>query len=180
MISLVVQIEYTNNTWKQVYASPRSYADIYFSKFFVALSLIVLWIVLLSLFIIISGYILETANNDYVFSGNPIPWKTLSTIAVRMFVAVFGITAIQYWISLRFRNFVTPIGIGMALLTAGLLIRQWEYISYYPYAHSLLVYFPNPGLEKETADKAILNSVIECIIMLGLGFYHMCIRKEKG
>jgi len=180
MISLVVQIENTNNTWKQVYASPRSYADIYFSKFFVVLSLIVLWIVLLSLFIIISGYILETANKDYVVSGRPIPWKQLSTIAVKMFAAVVGITSIQYWMSLRFKNFVTPIGIGMALLTAALLIRQWEYISYYPYAQSLLVYFPNPGLEKETADKAILNSVAECIIVLSLGFYHMCIRKEKG
>jgi len=179
MISLVVQIENTNNTWKQVYASPRSYADIYFSKFFVVLSLIVLWIVLLSLFIIISGYILETANKDYVVSGRPIPWKQLSTIAVKMFAAVVGITSIQYWMSLRFKNFVTPIGIGMALLTAALLIRQWEYISYYPYAQSLLVYFPNPGLEKD-ADKAILNSVVEGVIVLVAGFYHMCISKEKG
>src|SRR5436190_527959 len=33
LINLVLQLEYRNMTWKQVYASPRKYADIFFSKF---------------------------------------------------------------------------------------------------------------------------------------------------
>jgi hypothetical protein len=180
VISLVAQIEFTNNTWKQVYASPRSYADIYFSKLFVMLFLILLWIVLLSFFMIASGYIVEMANSDYVFTGRPVPWRQLSTIAIKMFASTLGIVAIQYWLSLSFKSFVTPIGIGMALLTGGLMIRQWEYISYYPYMHPLLVYFPNPGLEEGTMHKTILNSIAESVIVLGLGFYHVCIRKEKG
>src|SRR5689334_9654319 len=35
LINLVLQVEYRNMTWKQVYASPRKYADIFFSKFVV-------------------------------------------------------------------------------------------------------------------------------------------------
>src|SRR5947209_5971130 len=35
VVSLVVQIEYGNNTWKQVYTTPRSYADVFFTKFLV-------------------------------------------------------------------------------------------------------------------------------------------------
>ena len=180
VISLVTQIEYTNNTWKQVYASPRSYADIYFSKFFVMSSLVLLWIVLLSFFIIAAGYVVETANSNYVFTGHRIPWKQLSTIAIKMFASILGIAALQYWLSLWFKSFVIPIGIGMALLTGGFMIRQWEYISYYPYMQSMLVYFPNPGMEDGPLNKAILNSVVESVIVLGLGFYHICIRKEKG
>jgi len=180
VISLVVQIEYTNNTWKQVYASPRSYADIYFSKFFIMSSLVLLWIVLLTFFIVASGYVIEMVNSDYEFASHQIPWKQFSTIAIKMFASTLGMAAIQYWLTLLFKSFVTPIGIGMALLTGGFMIRQWEHISYYPYIYSLLVYFTNPGLEEGTSDKALLNSVVGSIIVLGLGFYHLCIRKEKG
>ena len=33
--NVIAQVEYKNNTWKQVYALPRKYADIFFSKFIV-------------------------------------------------------------------------------------------------------------------------------------------------
>jgi hypothetical protein len=130
--------------------------------------------------ILFHDYIVVFANSDYVFTGRPVPWRQLSTIAIKMFASTLGIVAIQYWLSLSFKSFVTPIGIGMALLTGGLMIRQWEYISYYPYMHPLLIYFPNPGLEEGTMHKTILNSIAESVIVLGLGFYHVCIRKEKG
>lgn len=41
--NLVVQIEFRNNTWKQVYASPRSFADIFFSKLLVIQALVPLY-----------------------------------------------------------------------------------------------------------------------------------------
>jgi hypothetical protein len=180
VISLVVQIEYGNNTWKQVYASPRSYADIYFSKFVVICILILVLIVSLSLLLIAMGYLVEMVNSDYVFTDKSVPWTDLSRISMKMFAAIFAMAALQYWLSLWFKSFVTSIGIGMALLTGGFMIRQWEYISYYPYMQTLLTFFPDPAVEEGTLNKVILNSVVEGLMVFGLGFYSIYRRKEKG
>src|SRR5688572_18650437 len=56
VVSLIAQIEYGNNTWKQVYTTPRTYADIFFSKFLIVNFLIIGCFILFILFIVISGY----------------------------------------------------------------------------------------------------------------------------
>src|SRR5437762_11281848 len=44
--SLIPQIEFKNNTWKQVFASPQSLGNIFFSKFF-AFHLMILFLFLI-------------------------------------------------------------------------------------------------------------------------------------
>src|SRR5688572_19594620 len=63
--SLVVQVEYRNNTWKQVYASPRSYADIFFSKYCVVHILILACFILFNMFLVLTGYIANIFYSDY-------------------------------------------------------------------------------------------------------------------
>jgi hypothetical protein len=180
LISLIAQIEYGNNTWKQVYTTPRTYADIFFSKFFVVNILILCCFVLFIVFIVISGYAAFAINPDYPFTSRPVPWTHLISVSAKMYVSILGIVALQYGLSMRIKNFITPLGIGMALLIGGFMIRQWEHIAYYPYMHPALVYFANPGLESGTGDDAMKNSLIVCGMGLVAGFYSMCVRREKG
>lgn len=180
VISLVAQIEYGNNTWKQVYTSPRTYADIFFSKFLVINFLILACFIVFTLLIVLSGYAAWVVNHDYRFLSNPVPWAHLLTVAEKMYLSILGIVAFQYGLSVHIKNFITPLGIGMALLIGGFMIRQWEHIAYYPYMHPILVYFENPGLDSGTADKAILNSVIVCGLALAAGFYSLRVKSEKG
>jgi len=180
VISLVTQIEYGNNTWKQVYTTPRSYFDIFLSKFLVINFLIIACFVLFTILIVASGYAVCAVNHDYEFLSTPVPWAHLLALMEKMYASILGIIAIQYWLSVRIKNFITPIGIGMALIIVGYMIRQWEYIAYYPYMHPLLVYFKNPGLKFGSDHNALLNSMLECALFLSIGFYSMCVRKEKG
>jgi len=180
VISLVAQIEYGNNTWKQVYTTPRSYADVFFTKFLVINFLIIACFVLFTILIVVSGYAVYAINHDYEFLSTPVPWAYLLALMEKMYVSILGIMAIQYWISVRIKNFITPIGIGMALIIVGYMIRQWEHIAYYPYMHPLLVYFKNPGLKFGSDRNALLNSMLECVLFLSIGFYSMCVRREKG
>jgi hypothetical protein len=180
VISLVVQIEYGNNTWKQVYATPRSYADIFFSKFLVINFLIIACFVLFTLLTVASGYAVYAINHDYAFLSSPVPWSQLISLNKKMYASILAIMAIQYWLGMLFKNFITSIGIGMALLIAGYMIRQWEYIAFYPYMHPLLVYFKNPGLKFGSGEAALINSVLECVLFLSIGFYSVWARKEKG
>ena len=101
-------------------------------------------------------------------------------VAGKMYLSILGITALQFAMSIRIRNFITPLAIGMALMIGGFMIRQWEHIAYYPYMHPMLVYFRNPGLDSGTVDKAIVNALLVCALALVVGFSVMCARREKA
>ncbi len=178
--SLVVQIEYRNGTWKQVYVSPRSYADIFFSKFLVINFMIILCFVLFNFSIVLGGYLTGLIQNQYPFSSYPVPWNEMISVSTKMYAASLAIFTIQYWLSLRFLNFIIPLGIGLGLFTAGFMIRQWEYIYYYPYLFTFLVYFKNPGLPTDTARLATINSFIWSGLVLILGFLDRVTTTEKG
>ncbi|MBO9563011.1 MAG: ABC transporter permease [Niastella sp.] len=177
--SLVVQIEYRNNTWKQVYASPRSYADIFFSKFLVIHGLILTALLLFNLSILVAGYGANAIHGTYKFFDTAVPWTDMLTVTGKMYTAVLAMTAIQYWISLRFKNFIAPIGIGLALLITGIMIVQWKHVVYYPYAYTLLTYFKN--LNKGNAVLVHLNySWIWFVGITLLAFWDTVKRKERG
>ncbi|NII27136.1 ABC transporter permease subunit [Pseudoflavitalea sp. X16] len=175
--SLVVQVEYRNNTWKQVYASPRSYADIFFSKFLVVQGLILTAIVLFNLAILVAGYSVNTVLGVYTFFSHPVPWTDMLTVSSKMYVAILAMTSIQYWISLRFKNFIAPIGIGLGLLITGLMIIQWDKIIYYPYAYTALTYF------KDLNKGRLVHLNYSWIWFVGiilLAFWDTVKRKERG
>jgi len=178
--SLVVQIEYRNHGWKQLFASPRSFADIYFSKVLTILLIIAKCFVLFNIFVVLSGYVTGLLNSGYEFLNRDIPWGSLVGMTAKMFTSILSMTAIQYVLSLRFKNFIIPMGIGLALFTTGFMIRQWELIDYYPYMHPFLVYFKNPGLPSGSGDKALMHSVVGCFLVLAIGYLDMLTWKERG
>ena len=93
---------------------------------------------------------------------------------------MLAIAAIQYWLSLRFRNFVVALGIGFALYITGLTIRQWEHIDWYPYMYPFLVYFPNPGLARGTAEKVLSLSWLWAGAITALAFLDITNRRTRG
>jgi hypothetical protein len=175
--SLVVQVEYRNNTWKQVYASPRSYADIFFSKFLVVHGLILTALLLFNVSILFAGFSVNIIHGGYTFSSTAVPWNEVLTVSGKMYISILAMTAIQYWISLRFKNFIAPIGIGLGLLITGLMIMQWEKVIYYPYAYTALTYFKD--LNK--GRLVHLNySLIWFVGIILLAFWDTVKRKERG
>lgn len=176
--SLVVQIEYRNNTWKQVYASPRSYADIFFSKFCIVHLLIISSFILFDLFILAGGVLANTFRSRYTFFETAVPWEGLLRFTARQYIAVLGMTAIQYWLSLRLRNYIAPLGIGLALIIIGIIALSWSKIIYYPYAYSAVTFF------KTKQSNGLANheiySIIWFVVILALGFRDTVKRKERG
>lgn len=179
--SLIVQIEYRNNTWKQLYCSPRSYADIYFSKFIVVQAMILSCFILFTIFLVLSGYFTSLLNAQYHFTQNAIPWRRLLLLSVKLYISSLAITSIQYWLSLRLKNYITPLGIGLALLITGIILLRWEKIYYYPYAYTALTFFrgnnpeANPGLGKNE-----WFSIGWFGLILLLGFIDTIRKKEHG
>lgn len=176
--SLVVQIEYRNNTWKQVYASPRSYADIFFSKFCIVHLLILSSLLLFNLFVVGGAFIANTFRSQYAFFDQSIPWESIWSFAGRQYIAILGMTSIQYWISLRIKNYIAPLGIGLGLIIIGLILLQSSKDIYYPYAYSAVTFFKNKQ------SNGLMNhevySLIWFAVVLLLAFYDTSRRKERG
>jgi lantibiotic transport system permease protein len=177
LTSLVVQVENRNNTWKQVYASPRSYADIFFSKFVIVHLLILTSIVLFNVSMLLVGYIANAVHSDYHFFSQSVPWSDILTTSSKMYVSILGMTAAQYWLSLRLKNYIAPLGIGLAFLITSLMLMQWDKVVYFPYAYTAITYFNEPVRD----SLAHLHySYIWFVGLLLLAFWDTVKRKERG
>ncbi|SHM92127.1 ABC transporter permease [Mucilaginibacter sp. OK098] len=178
--SLIVQIEYRNNTWKQVYASPRKFGDIFFSKLIVINALVFLFFVLFSLFFTLSGLAVGMVNTAYRVSDNPIPFEAVTALAGRVYLGIVPVMAIQYWLSLRFKNFVIPLGIGIGLWISGVVLLDWDKIIYYPYMYAPLMFFTDFTNHPESLSKLVVNSSVCFVLALLLGAWNIRRLKEKG
>ena len=180
--ALITHIEFKNNAWKQVYASPQSVAQIYFSKFITIHLMILFFFILFNLFMIMSGVIVDLIHPRFTFLEKAIPWEKLLKLSLKTYVSILGITAIQYWLSLRSKNFVAPVGIGLALLIASIVASafKWEHIFKIPFAHPglTLKYMPIPN--RPFFENHEINSIICFIVFLMIGFIDMNYKKEKG
>jgi lantibiotic transport system permease protein len=176
--SLVVQIEYRNNTWKQVYASPRTYADIFFSKFVIIHLLILACFLLFDFFVIGTAFMANAIRPQYKFFDTAIPWEKLLSFTARQYIAILGMTSIQYWLSLRLRNYIAPLGIGLGLIIIGITMLGWEKVIYYPYAYTAVTFFKNKGSNGLATHE--VYSLIWFAAVLVLAFLDTSKRKERG
>ena len=180
--TLLPQIEVKNNTWKQVFASPQSLANIFFSKFAAINLLIISCLLLYNVFMILTGIIVNLMNPKFPFLHNSLDLALVLWLSFKFYISVLGIIAIQYYLSLRFKNFVAPIGIGLALVIGGVIVfnLHWTHVDKFPYAYSMIT----SVLVKQTARPFLEThewySLGYCAFFMLVGFWDMKLRKEKG
>lgn len=132
--SVVVQLEYRNNTWKQTHASPQPLAAIYVAKLLVILTIIGVFFVVfnLALYLVAVAPLLFFHQVSYPVA--PFPLAALTTQNLHYFIDILPIVALQYLLSLHFKSFLTPLGIGMAQWIVVLGCNSWKYLYIFPYS----------------------------------------------
>ncbi|PSL45377.1 hypothetical protein CLV51_10479 [Chitinophaga niastensis] len=180
LTSLLLQIEYRNATWKQVYAMPRKYADIFFSKFLVIQALIIGFLLLFNVFMLTSAFVIHSFQPGYAFYAGAIPWDTMAIQTTRIYTGILGVAAIQYWLSTRFRNFTIPLGTGMGLWIAGLILMDWDKIIYYPYMYTTLFFVTDFSKHPDDLSTLLVSAVACFIVAILLGFRNIYQLKAKG
>ncbi|MGV3657999.1 MAG: ABC transporter permease [Chitinophagaceae bacterium] len=180
--TLIPQIEFKNNTWKQVFASPQSYGNIYFSKFLTIHILIFFFYLLFNVFMILAAVVPNLIYSGYRFFDQSLDWQAMLLYNFKTYISILGISAIMYCVALRFKNFVAPTGIGLALLLGSMIAAGmgWKHVFKLPFSHPILTLkymnIPNrPFLENHE-----INSIIYFAVFLLIGFLDMRFRKEKG
>jgi hypothetical protein len=180
--SMITQIEFKNNTWKQVFASPQSLANIFFSKLITILLMILFLFVMFNVFVIASGVLVSLINKEYTFLQQTPDWLLVLKISLKFLVALLAIISIQYWLSLRIKNFIVPIAIGLAFIITTLIILSWEHIFKVPYAFPFLTFqaMQGTGAGSKFFQNHELNSIGYFIFFTALAFLDMKYRKERG
>ncbi len=141
-ISLITQLEYKNNAWKQLHATPQSLTAIFFAKFTVILLMQLQLFLLFTVGIYLSALIPSLVLADVQYPAQPFPYMYFLRESALYFIDVLPIVAIQYLLALQFRNFLIPVGAGLILMVTGIIMISWKYAYVYPYNYSML-YFIN-------------------------------------
>ena len=113
--TLLPQIEYRNNTWKQIFASPQTKANVFLAKFINVHLLMLVFLVATHLFMFLTIVAINFIKPDLNLFKHPLNESIVLVNAANAYISMLAVCAIQFWIGLRFRNFIVPIGIGFAL-----------------------------------------------------------------
>ncbi len=150
--SMLTQLEFKNNTWKQLYSSPQPLSSIFLVKLKVIFLLMVLFFILFIFGMYASVIIPALLFKAIPFPSDSFPLWDYMRWSSLYFLDCLPIIALQYLISLRFKNFLVPVGVGFALIIASMFALSWNYGYTFPYIYTSLNYFQFAGVERSASQ----------------------------
>jgi hypothetical protein len=135
----VNSIEHKADTWKTLFSLPIPKLSVYAAKYLYAMFLVVLCLALFVLFTIGFGNLLGTLKPELKFHDYSMA-STLVQIYFKLFLSALGILSIQFLLSLLFRDFLKPMGIGFVAVITGVALaaNNWDYAYLFPYSAPML------------------------------------------
>ena len=179
--TLLPQIEYKNNTWKQVLASPQPKVNVFLAKFMNLQLLILLFLATNQLMMFVDAVILHFTNPSLNVLNQPLDTPAMLATLANSYVALLAICAIQFWLGLRFKNFIIPIAIGIALWFIGsILVMQTKsaFIEFFPYSYHMYGNFKQ--FKPEHANSILWTSLAYAVLFLLIGFLDFRRKRMNG
>ena len=168
--TLLAQVEYKNNTWKQVLTSPQHKGNVFAGKFLNLQMLIALFLVTNLLLMFIAAIILHFMEPSLNVLNQPLNWNNILMARINTYVALLAMCTIQFWLGLKFKNFIIPIAIGIALWFIGtILVLQVKsgFVGYFPYSFHAYGRFPKYDPQ---ANEVGWTSLGYSVLFLMIGF----------
>ena len=175
LCTLLAQIEYRNQAWKQVLSAPHTKANVFLSKFLTVQLMMLLFIVATHVFIWVVAVIAHYKLPELDVLHRAFDGKKIYQGLLNMYITTLALCTIQFWLALRFRNFIIGIAVGLALWLVGTLLAlemNSPMANYFPYS------FPAMGVKSNTTDFNG-SSLIYSGVILVIGFLEFR-RSEKG
>jgi lantibiotic transport system permease protein len=164
------QIEYKNNTWKQVLISPKTKAAIFISKFLNIQLLILIFFAINFLMMYLCAVILHLNEPSLNILSQPLNGYEIIGLRIDNYIVLSSLCALQYWLGLKFKNFIIPIGIGLGCYFAGtVLVMQLgqSQILYFPYTMFLYSGLPE---YKPYVSGMMWYSLAYTLLFLAIGY----------
>jgi lantibiotic transport system permease protein len=178
--SLLAQIEFRNNAWKQVHTFPISAATVYFSKLLVVLVYLLLFFLVLNLGIFLAAIIPAYFASKPLSIQYAIPYEKFFSDNLRYFLASIPIVTLQFAISLQFKNFMTPLGVGMTLWIATITAVSWRWIFLSPFSLPVLAHLAQGTQANSPMVNMPVFTVVYSFLFAVVGFFIFSRKAEKG
>ncbi|QJX46204.1 ABC transporter permease subunit [Hymenobacter taeanensis] len=137
LTSLIVNIETKSSAWKHLFALPVGRGAVFFSKLLVLLGLNALALLLFVAALLGAGFLLGLVKPGLGFQTHQAPLQTVLWMYGHTYVATLGLLAVQYIVSLYWRSFVVPVGVGMGAVVVTIALLRWEHVDKIPYSAPL-------------------------------------------
>jgi hypothetical protein len=180
--SLITQIEYKNNTWKQLHTLPLSLVSIFFSKLGVIVVMMLGFFVLFNIGIYLSALIPYLVISGVPYPIAPLPYESFLVQDWYYFVDCLPIVALQYLISLKYKNFLVPVGTGFIFWVGALASLSWKYGYIIPYTYCMFTYLKG-GVVNKAVIPTINIHLLACAYFVGITIVSYILyvsKKEKG
>jgi len=168
--TLLPQIEFKNNAWKQVLASPQTKLNVFMAKYLNIHLLIVIFLVAHNICMLLAAIAMHFFEPTLNLINQPLDVYTVVANNLNTYVTLLSMGAIQFWMGLGFKNFIFPVAIGFALWFMGSIMEleyHWSMGKYFPYSFHIYSIFENRKPQLPTIH---LMSLIYTAVFLVLGF----------
>ncbi|MES2649574.1 MAG: ABC transporter permease [Bacteroidota bacterium] len=168
--TLLPQLEYRNNTWKQVFTSPQKMFDIYLSKFLLIQIMILVFFVAFNTLMFSAALTIHFIDPKVGFINYSLDGEELLIYNLTTYASILAITVIQFIAGLRFKSFIVPVIIGFVLwVSAAAMVFQTQstMVTFFPYCYPILSAFPQFKISLSTI---LLNSAVMAAVFLAFGF----------
>lgn len=179
--SLITQIEFRSNAWKQVHTLPVSTAVIFLAKLAVILVMLVQFLLLFNAGIWLSAMI------PSLWPGVPQPRGSFFALPLLRenafyFLACLPIVAAQYLMALRAHNVLIPIGIGFMAWVGALASISSGLAVWWPYAYTILHYVKDKpkGARFAVHTELPLLALAFFVALTIVSYVLFVTRREKG
>lgn len=163
--SLVTFMEHRAGMWKHLFVLNVPYWHLYASKL---IFLVLLFMAAHFYFItlmLLSGAVLGMLQPARGLSDASPDFLQVFTLGIKTVLSILGLLAVQYWISMRFRSFIVPLGVGViSFVIATILVENSTWALYVPHAHPLLYTQGYP--ESLSVAQMRMVSEVEMVSML--------------
>ncbi len=179
--TLLPQIEYKNNTWKQVLSSPQSKGNVFLAKFINMQGLILLFLFTNQFLMLVDAVILHFIEPSLHVLNQPLDGQAIIATLFNSYVALLAMSAIQHWLGLRFKNFIVPVAIGVSCWFIGsILVLQIKtaFAEFFPYSFHMYTSFPE--FKNKNLDSIRWASVGYTVLFLFVGYFDFKKRRMNG
>lgn len=180
--SLITQIEYKNNTWKQLHTLPLSYPTIFFSKLAVILALMLIFFILFNVGIYLSAVVPYLLISGTPYPVQQLPYGFFLNENMLYFIDCLPIVALQYLISLRFKNFLVPVGLGFVFWVGSLGALSWKFGYLIPYTYTMFNYLKDAEKTRAVTPEINIHLLAAAffVVITAVSYVLYVTKKEKG
>lgn len=163
IMAILVRIEDSEDNFKRLLTLPIKRSDVYIAKLVVGCGIVLLNLFIFVLLVIVAGVIVAPVRES-------MPMNLIYS-PMLCFVASLPVIAVQYYLSMKFKNIAVPLGVGVVFSLPSVLINNTKYWILFPWAYPGRAMLNGGNMSFPCPNSMYITAIIVFIAFVLLGMY---------